>query len=196
MTPEELFSIALQDILFYRNSNGGVTLSGGEPATWPEFCLEFLKKCHKHNISTAMESCLYVKWEYLERVLKYLDLIYIDLKCMDKEKHANLTGVSNQLIIDNTIKVDKSRVPIIIRVPVVPGYNDDEENIKAISGFAAGLTNVTRIELLPYHGLGVSEYKRLGRNYGLEYLKPPNDESLVNLSEIIESYGLEAQIGG
>ncbi len=193
---EESFSIVLKDILFYRNSKGGVTLSGGEPTTQPEFCLGLLKKCHGYNISTAMESCLYTEWEVLKRILLYLDLIYVDIKCMDTKKHKTFTGKPNELILDNAIKVDKCQVPIIVRVPVVPGYTDDEENIKATSEFVAGLSNVIRIELLPYHRLAVSEYKRLQRNYELEYLNPPSNENLQKLKEIIESYRLNVQIGG
>ena len=196
ITVEEAFFEVESDILFYQNSGGGVTLSGGEAMMQPEFCLELLKRCYKQNISAVIESCLYTNWEHLEKILKNLDLIYSDIKCMDARKHEEFTGSTNQLILDNVLKVDQCGLPMIIRVPVVPGYTDDEENIRDISEFVLRLTNVNRIELLPYHRFGLSEYKRLGRSYELEYVKSPSDESLLRLKKIVESYGLIAQIGG
>ncbi len=196
MTPEELFQEVDKDSPFYRRSKGGVTVGGGEPTMQHEFVKEFLKKCKQRYIHTAIETCGYVKWEYLESLLQYLDLVYIDIKHMDATVHKEITGVSNEIILENARKVSVVR-PMIVRIPVVPGCNDSDENIAATAKFAGELgENLIRIDLLPYHLFGSQTYSRLGRVYKLEGVQPPSDDRMQRLKELVESLGVKAQIGG
>ena len=196
MTPEELFQEVDKDSPFYRRSNGGITVGGGEPTMQHEFVKEFLKKCKQRYIHTAMETCGYVKWAYLEGLLEYLDLVYFDIKHMDAAVHKEITGVSNDIILENARKVSAVR-PMIVRIPIVPGCNDSDENIAATARFAGKLgKNLIRIDLLPYHLFGSQTYGRLGSVYKLEDVEPPSDDRMQQLKEIVESFGIQAQIGG
>jgi pyruvate formate lyase activating enzyme len=196
LTVEELFKDVNKDAPFYRRSNGGITVGGGEPTMQSDFVEAFLKRCKKNYIHTAMETCGYVKWENLEKLVKYLDLVYMDIKHMDPEVHKELTGASNELILENIKKVSEIR-PLIIRIPVIPGLNDSEENISKTAEFALTLgKNLKRIDLLPYHKFGSMTYNRIGLEYKIEDVEPPSDAHMKNLKEIVESCGVIAQIGG
>jgi pyruvate formate lyase activating enzyme len=196
VTVEELFKDVNKDAPFYRRSNGGVTIGGGEPTSQSNFVAAFLKRCKQNYIHTAMETCGYTKWENLEKLVKHLDLVYIDVKHMDHNEHKKLTGVSNELILENIRKVSKMR-PLIIRIPVVPGLNDSEENITKTAEFALLLgENLKRIDLLPYHKFGSMTYARIGMEYTLDDIEPPSDDDMLRLKKIVESCGVEAQIGG
>jgi len=196
VTVKELFQEVNKDSPFYRRSNGGVTIGGGEPTMQHEFVTEFLKKCKQQYIHTAIETCGYVKWEHLEKLLEYLDLVHFDIKHMDALVHKELTGVSNELILENARRVSTIH-PMIIRIPVVPGCNDSDDNILATARFATELgENLKRIELLPYHKFGSQTYARIGKAYKLEDVEPPSDGPMKRLQEIVESCGVRAQIGG
>ncbi len=195
-TVEELYQDVMKDNTFYRRSNGGVTIGGGEPTMQHEFVRALLQKCKETYMHTAMETCGYVKWESLEKILDLVDLLYFDIKHMNLNTHKKLTGVSNELILENARKASKMRT-IIIRIPLIPGYNDSEENIFKTAKFAAELgENLLRIELLPYHKFGTRTYEQLGREYELKDLEPPNEEYMTKLKKLIESCGVKAQIGG
>lgn len=196
MTVEELFQEVNKDSPFYRRSNGGVTVGGGEPTMQHEFVTEFLKKCKQQYIHTAIETCGYVEWEHLEKLLEYLDLVYIDIKHMDALTHKELTGVSNERILENARRASTLR-PMIIRIPVVPECNDSDDNISATAKFAAELgENLKRVELLPYHKFGTQTYSWLGKEYKLNDVEPPSDSHMERLKEIVGSCGIRAQIGG
>ena len=196
VTVEELFQEVKKDVPFYRRSNGGVTVGGGEPMMQYEFVAEFLKKCKQQYIHTCIETCAYGKWEHLEKLLKYLDLIYIDIKHMDPLVHRELTGVSNERILENARKAS-ALCPMIIRIPTVPGYNDSGDNILATAKFAAELgENLKRVELLPYHKLGKKTYNWLSREYKLDDVEPPSDSYMGRLEGIVEHCGVRAKIGG
>jgi pyruvate formate lyase activating enzyme len=196
MTVEELFTEVKKDSSFYRRSNGGVTVGGGEPTMQHEFVTEFLKKCKQHYINTAIETCGYVEWDYLEKLLKYVDLLYFDIKHMNPLVHKRLTGLSNELILENAKRVSALR-PMIIRIPIIPGYNDSSDNIRVTAEFVAELgENIKRIELLPYHRFGTQTYRQLGREYKLNDVEPPSNSHMEKLKEIAEFCGLDAQIGG
>jgi len=196
MTAEELFREINKDSSFYRRSNGGVTVGGGEPTMQPEFVTEFLKRCKQSYIHTAIETCAYVKREHLEKILEHVDLVYIDIKHMDPVVHRELTGVSNEIILENVGRASAVR-PTIIRVPAVPGYNDSEKNILDTARFAAELgENFKRIELLPYHKFGTQTYSRLGMEFQLSDVEPPGDDHMQRLKKIVASCGIIAQIGG
>jgi pyruvate formate lyase activating enzyme len=196
VTVEELFREVDKDSPFYRRSGGGVTVGGGEPTMQHGFVAAFLEKCQKHYLHTAIETCGYVKWEHLERILEHVDLVYLDIKHMDSAIHRELTGVSNELILENARRAAAKR-PTILRIPVVPGCNDSEANILATARFAAGLGGkLERIELLPYHRYGTQTYRRLGRAYTLADVEPPDDDHMGRLKQLVESCGVSAQIGG
>ncbi len=196
MTVEELFREVDKDSPFYRRSNGGVTVGGGEPTMQHEFVAKFLEKCRQRYIHTAMETCGYVKWENLENLLEHLDLVYFDIKHMDARAHRELTGVSNEVILENAAKAATLR-PLIIRIPIIPGKNDSDDDISAAAGFAAEMgENLIRIELLPYHKFGTQTYGRLDMEYMLEDVEPPDDDHLRRLKDIVASCGVKAQIGG
>ncbi len=187
-----------KDSIFYWNSGGGVTLSGGEPTMQPKFSLEILKACKESGIHTAMETCGYVKWDILDEMLKYLDLVYIDLKHMWSAQHTKLTGEGNELILENARKVaaEHANMSLIIRIPIIPGYNDSIENIVSTAKFSCRLKRVERIELLPYHKFGVFRYRVLLRDYPLLNLEVPDEDHLRDLEELIRSYDIQTQIGG
>ena len=196
MTVGELFWEVEKDSPFYRRSNGGVTVGGGEPIMQLDFVTAFLKRCKQSYIHTAIETCGFVKWERFQKMLDYVDLVYLDVKHMDDAAHRELTGVSNQLILENSRRASAMR-PMIIRIPVVPSYNDSDDNILATARFAAGLgENLKRVELLPYHKFGIQIYSRLGREYKLKDVEPPSDDHMKRLKEIVESCGIRAKIGG
>ena len=196
MTVDELFREVDKDSPFYRRSKGGVTVGGGEPTMQHEFVAAFLKKCKQHYIHTAIETCGYVRWEHLEEILEYVDLLYFDIKHMDALVHKEITGVSNELILENARRACAMR-PMIMRIPLVPGCNDSDDNMLDTARFAAELgENLKRIELLPYHKFGTQTYGRLDRGYELTDVEPPSDDHMRRLKEIVESCGVGAQIGG
>jgi len=196
ITFEELFQEVNKDSPFYRRSNGGVTVGGGEPTMQLDFVTAFLKRCKQVYINTAIETCGYVKWDGMEDLLKYVDLVYIDIKHMDPTVHKELTGVSNELILENAKKIAAIK-PMIIRIPVVSGCTDSDDNITATARFAFDLgENLKRIDLLPYHKFGTQIYSRIGMEYKLPDIEPPSDDHMIRLKEIVESCGVKAQIGG
>jgi pyruvate formate lyase activating enzyme len=196
MTVEELFREVKKDSPFYRRSGGGVTVGGGEPLMQPGFVAEFLKRCNQSYIHAAIETCGYATWDDFEKVLDNTDLVFLDIKHMDAGAHKKITGVSNETILDNAKKAATMR-PMILRLAIVPGQNDSDENIKATVDFALQLgANLQRVELLPYHELGVQTYGRLGMEYQLKSVKPPSDEHLQKLKSIFESKKVTAHIGG
>jgi len=209
MSVDEVIKEIRKDMLFYRNSGGnplfdgepgGVTLSGGEPLMQPNFVIELLGRCRQLGIHTAMETSGYGDYESLREISEYLDWLYFDIKHMDPIAHKRLTGVSNETILDNASRIAKelaSRLRrMIIRVPLIPGYNSSQQNIESTAEFVSTLQRVDKIELLRYHRLGEQKYKQLGRKYQLENLNQISKEHLQKLKSIVESHGLKAQIEG
>ena len=194
MTAEEVFSEVEWDTLFYRSSGGGVTVGGGEPTMQPGFLVEFLRKCHEHDIHTALDTSGYARWNALEEILKYVGLVLYDIKQIDPAKHAEYTGVSNELILENARKISKKGIPMLLRVPVIPGYNDGEDSIRHIMEFACTLESVAKVDLLPFHRLGEAKYRKLGRNYALEGTQPPDDAHMQELKRLVESFGIHAKV--
>lgn len=192
VTVNDLVSEVAKDSPFYRRSSGGVTVGGGEPTIQHEFVEALLEKINLLYIHTAIETCGYVKWAILEKLLRYTDLVYMDIKHMDAVEHKNLTGVSNELILENARRISESN-PLVVRIPVAPGYNDSKENVLATARFASGLgKNFQGVELLPYHRLGAQTYAELGRKFELEHVEPPGNDHMDRLKELIESCGVSA----
>jgi len=196
MMIDEVIEEIEKDTLFYQRSGGGVTVTGGEPLIQADFVRMLLKICKKKGIHTAIETCGYARWEDFKKVLEYVDLVLYDIKHMDTQRHKELTGVGNELILQNAKKVAELGKNMIIRVPVVPNCNDSLKNMQAISEFARTLQGVEEIHLLPYHRLGESKYDRLGKNYKLKGVRPLDKESLSEHKKIIESYNLRVQVEG
>lgn len=187
MTVKEVLDEVRRDKLFYKKSGGGVTLSGGEVTMQPEFSLEILKQSKKEGFHTAIETCGYVKWDIFKRLLPYIDLIMYDLKQKDKLKHIEYTGKSNNLIFENLKKIDRAGIPIWIRIPIIPGYTDQKENIFGIAYFIKSLYSVQRVDLLPYHSLGIPKYKNLRKKYLLKSIEPYDKEQMKEFKRNITS---------
>lgn len=196
VTVDEILPELLADEPYYRRSGGGITLSGGEILGQPEFAAELLKACKDHGLHTAVESTGNAPFENIQAIFPYLDLYLLDIKHMDSGKHKEFTSAPNERILENARKIAESGVELIIRTPVIPGFNDTAEEIKAISKFAASLPNVQEHHLLPYHRLGSDKYAGLGRKYALQEILPPSQEKMEYLLSVAESCGLKCQIGG
>lgn len=196
MTVEEVLAEVEQDWPFYNRSGGGVTIGGGEPLMQFEFVLALLKRCKERFFHTALETCGHAPWEHLREISEYVDLLYYDIKHMDPQRHKELTGVSNKLILSNARKVLSGEVnsEVIVRTEVVPGCNDSEEDIEATARFVAE-SGGKMIELLPYHALGSSKYKQLGMKYELEEIRPPSEEQMEKLRNMVRWLGLQEMTG-
>lgn len=193
MTVEEVMKKVESDRTFYENSNGGMTVSGGEPLVQPEFVRELLKKCQEKGIHTTLDTTGNAPWQNIESVLEYVDLVLQDIKHTDTGMHKKGTGVGNELILENAKKIAK-RKRIWIRMPLIPGYNDSEVNIKKVAEFASDI-GAEKVSVLPYHELGSSKYPDLGRVYLMPGTKPPEKTIVERARKTIESYGLKVEIG-
>lgn len=198
MTVQEVFQNVKGDEIFYKRSNGGLTLTGGEPLFQPYFSRKFLSLCQQAGIHTAIETCGYAGWEIFKDILQYVNLVLYDLKHMSSEKHQEYTGVPNNLILDNVRKIyHELRIPIWARIPVIPGYNDSVQNIHATARFVATeLGTPVPVHLLAYHQLGESKHERLAKEGNSLSVIPPTDEHMLELQKIMASYGLDTHIGG
>lgn len=195
VTVSDIMPEILADLPYYRRSGGGVTLSGGEVLCQADFAAELLRECRRAGLHTAIESAASLPYENIEKLLPYLDLYLMDIKHMDSEKHKEYTGKPNELILENAERVSKSGVELIIRTPVVPTFNDSDEDIRRISRFAKSI-GAKAHHLLPYHRLGSDKYRGLGRNYSLKEILPPSRERMERLLEVALECGIRAQIGG
>ena len=194
VTVSEVIKEVKKDIVFYNNSGGGVTITGGEPTTQLNFVSELLKACRKNYIHTAMETCGYVEWDKLEFLLTFTDLVLFDLKEMDPEKHRAFTGKSNEIILKNIREISRRGYPMIIRILLVPGYNDDEENIHSTALFLKDLPHPPKVELLLYHQLGINKYKALGRKYSLTHINSLTREHIEKVRLALKSHKISVKV--
>lgn len=188
VTVSHVMREVLADDAFYRE-DGGLTLSGGEALLQPEFSAALSREAQMNGLSTAIESSFAVPFESARMVCRHLDHLMVDVKHMDTRKHREGTGQGNERILENIRKI-RSAFPaleMIIRCPIIPGYNDDEENLKSLASFAGSIKNA-RLELLPYHRLGENKYTNLDREYELTGLKSPTAEHMRRLREIAGEY--------
>ena len=198
MTVDEVLQEVIKDSVFHIRSGGGITLSGGEPLAQADFSSELLR-CYKNNeggFHTAVDTCGHVAWGEITKVLPYTDLFLYDIKQMDSSEHRRQTGAGNELILANARRIAESGKALIIRLTLVPGYNDSEKNVKLTAEFAKSLYGVEEVDLLPYHRLGEHKYARLEREYSLAGTKAPAEDYLAVLRRTIEGYGLRVRIGG
>lgn len=196
VTAGEVIAEVERDMMYYKRSGGGLTLSGGETLTQPDFAVALLALAHERGMNTAIESTGFADFSVIERILPHLDLYLMDIKHIDSDKHKEFTGQPNDKILANAQRIARSPVKLIIRTPVVPGFNDTEEEIGAIARFAASLPGVEEMHLLPYHRIGSDKYKGLGREYSLSHIEPPPQDYMKKLLEVVNRCGLRGQIGG
>jgi pyruvate formate lyase activating enzyme len=194
-TVDEVVDVVLRDRPFYETSDGGVTLSGGEPLLQPDFARAILECCKEQGLHTAIETALHFPWERVAAILPVTDLVMLDVKLMDPETHRLCTGVSNERILDNARRLGQTDLPLIVRTPVVPGVNDDEDEIAAIAAFAAELPKLLYYELLPFHPMAQSKYDSLDVAYRAQGLASPSKERMDALAEVACQAGIEVRHG-
>lgn len=200
MSVDELVHEIAKDEIFYFHSGGGVTFSGGDPLNQFKFVAETMKKCKRSGIHTAIESSLFAPYENIEEILPWLDVLYVDIKHMGKEEHKRYTGVDNNIILENILKIDCSTYPvnIYVRIPLTPSVNDTKENLLNTIEFCSNLKKLKEIELLPYHRLGIETYKNLGIEYKLSNISSPTPERMLELVDFMSanSQGIRVRTGG
>ena len=192
MTVSEVMDEVEQDGAFYRESGGGITLSGGECQLQPDFSAALLEEAHRRGINTAIETASNVPWAFMEKILPHVDTVLHDIKLTDPERHKKWTGVDNTRIRANLQRAYETfpNKTFIARTPLIPGVNDDEEHIMATLAFIRPYKNVVDYELLPYMRFGESKYNFLGRVYEMQDFDPPTPDTLARLRAIIdEAFG-------
>lgn len=190
VTAGEVVAEVLKDKPFYDTSSGGVTLSGGEPLLQAGFCAEVMAQCRERGIHTALDTAACVPWGEFEKVLPFTRLILLDLKLADTERHRQATGAGNELILANARRLGTTGIPLMVRIPIVPGWTDDEANLAAIADFARGLPNLDAVELLPYHRFAEAKYQRLGRAYALQGTPAPEAVRMARLAAAVAERGV------
>ncbi len=198
VTVAEVMEMVEKDRGYYRRSGGGLTLSGGESLCQPAFAKALLAAAKARGIHTAMESMGCAPYEVIDQILPYLDTYLMDIKHTNPSKHKEFTGRGNELMLENARKIAASGLTeLVIRVPVIPTFNDTPEEIKGIAQFADKLPGVKKIHLLPYHRLGQDKYDGLSREYPMKDIMPPEHEHMQMLKKVVENHSsLECQIGG
>jgi len=196
MTVEQVMKEIEKDRIFYEESGGGVTFSGGEPLMQPEFLNALLEASKDEELHTAVETAGYAKWEDLLAASEKTDLFLYDLKLMDDGEHRKFTGVPNGPILENLEALSAVHDHVIVRVPVIPGVNDHEANITRMGRFLSESTRVKEVHLLPYHKAGAEKYGRLNVQRKMPELEPPDDETMNTIAERLRSFGKTVKIGG
>jgi pyruvate formate lyase activating enzyme len=196
MSVTELLHCVLADQAFYESSGGGVTFSGGEPLSQPEFLRDALESCQAHGVHTAVDTCGLARLEHLLAIAPFTGLFLYDLKFMNEAKHRRYTGVSNTLILSNLETLGRIHPRIWIRIPVIPGINDGDAELEASARFVAGIPGVRQVNLLPFHRTGLPKNTRLGRDHGMANVQPPTPAAMVRAAGIFSRHGLTAKTGG
>lgn len=193
MTVNEILDEVRKDEVFYRRSGGGVTLTGGELSAQPKFAKNLLIAC-KGEFHTVIETSGYASWSNLKEFLEYSDQVFFDLKHMDPKEHHKLTGVKNDLILINLKKASEIHRHIIVRIPIIPGFNDGRDNIIQTAKFVKSIENISKIEMLPYVNFGKSKYEMLDLTYEIPDVESPSSDRLRNLKNLINQYGVDCDI--
>jgi pyruvate formate lyase activating enzyme len=190
MTIQEVMADIEREIPFYDESHGGVTFSGGEPLMQPGFLSALLKSCRKQEIHTVVDTSGFANWKVFEHIRGDVDLFLYDLKHMDSIRHREVTGVPNEVILENLRRLNAVGAKCLVRIPLIPGINDDEENLIESGKFLASLSHIQSVELMGYHNIAQAKYEALGREYMLVGTKPPAEAELHHAAEMLRSYGL------
>jgi pyruvate formate lyase activating enzyme len=196
MSVGEVMAEVEQDVIFYDESGGGVTLSGGEPLMQPEFLLAVLNQCQRQRIHTAVDTSCYAESKIVEMAGERANLFLCDIKHMDNKIHERFTGVGNNLILDNIRLISEAGKEIIIRIPVIPGFNDEKANIEATSKFTASLPGVIRVDILPFNLGGKEKSARLMSQSKYMQVETPDEEQMSSIAKNFRKYGFEVKIGG
>jgi pyruvate formate lyase activating enzyme len=197
MYADEILEEAKKDNIFYEESGGGVCLSGGEPFNQPEFLLELLTLLKFDNLNIAVDTSGYADWKWMEKALEYTDLFLYDLKIMDESLHVRHTGASNKPILANLLKLARHTEKILIRLPVVPGINDNDGHFESLASFLYPIrSSIKEINLLPYHSLAGKKYSRLGRKDFMKNTLDLPKEALAGRMADFERMGFNVKIGG
>ncbi|KAF0196157.1 MAG: pyruvate formate lyase activating enzyme [Bacillota bacterium] len=195
MTVVEVLAEIEKDRVFYDESGGGVTVSGGEPLIQPEFLCALLQGCRQRGIHTTVDTCGHAQWQAMAKVSELTDVFLYDIKHMDSSKHHEFTGVSNELILENLKCLSRIHHGIILRLPIIPGLNDDLENLLMTGRLAVDL-GISQVHLLPYHGIGADKYTRVGEVYRLPELVAPSPLRMEQIAAELRTLGLKVKIGG
>jgi len=196
MSVREVVEEVSRDRVFYERSGGGVTFSGGEPFHQPGFLLSLLKASRAEGVHAAADTSGYVPQEVLRQAAGLVDLYLFDLKTLDDARHRDFTGVSNRLILENLRWLAGHHNTVIVRVPIIPDFNDDVAEIRRIGTFVAGIPGLDEIHLLPYHRSGIDKYRRLGLQYDMEGAGEPRPEKLEELAVEMRLHVARVVIGG
>ena len=196
MPLEEVMQEVMGDEAIYRQSGGGLTVTGGEPFAQPEFLRELLKAAKEKKLHTAVETSLFTKWEIIRGCLPYLDFMFMDFKLVDEKEHEKYTGVSNKLILENMKKISEYKkdhsLEVVVRTPVIPSINDDEVTIRHMGEWIAeNAPEIDHYQLLPYHRLGRGKYANIGKEYSLTEIEIPDSDLMKRLEKILEECGLK-----
>jgi pyruvate formate lyase activating enzyme len=190
MSVDQLMAELSRDIPFYDQSGGGVTFTGGEPMQQKDFLEEALLACKELQIHTTVDTCGHTSWDNFREILPHVNLFLYDVKLINADKHKEYTSVPNRLILDNLHKLSSAAAHIIVRIPFIPGINDDEDDLRLCGSFLATLPYLNGVELMPYHEIGVAKYQALGMRYRLENTIAPTKEHIVAVEDLFSSYNL------
>jgi pyruvate formate lyase activating enzyme len=194
MTSGEVLEEIERDAVFYEESGGGVTFSGGEPLLQIAFLEELLDGCSERGFQTAVDTSGYAPLEALERIRDRTSLFLYDLKLMDEERHRAFTGVSNTPILENLTALAAAGADVIVRMPLLPGINDDDANLKAAGAFLTSLDRRYPVDILPFHRIGIDKYARLGMEHPMPDLQPPGADAIGHAAGILSDAGLDVMI--
>ncbi len=194
MTVDEVMTQVMREIPFYDQSGGGVTFSGGEPLMQPGFLAALLRACREQEIHTAVDTSGFASWQVVARIQRDTDLFLYDLKHMHSARHQQATGVPNEIILENLRRLSALGAKCIVRIPLIPGINDDEQNLLESGAFLASLPRLEGVELMGYHDMAQAKYQALGRPYTLAETEPPSSAELQVAASILASFHLNVRI--
>jgi len=195
VTVSDVIADVMRDVPFYDESGGGVTFSGGEPLSQPAFLRDLLCACRQGGLHTALDTCGFATSDVLDSISPYVDLFLYDIKLIDEQRHREATGVSNEAILRNLRRLSRQGHRIILRMPIIPGVNDDEDNLRRIGVFAADLSSVERLDLLPYHRIGRDKYHQLGRACAMPRVDTPSAPRMTEIACLLREFDLTVRIG-
>ncbi len=197
MTVDEVMAEVLKETVFYDESGGGVTFSGGEPLLQAEFLKALAAECRRNNIHTVLDTCGYANPETVDSVADLIDLFLFDIKLIDEERHREYAGVSNRIILANLRRLAANGKKIIVRFPIIPGITDTDENIAGLIGLLHSMSSIiNEVDLLPYHSIANHKYLQFEMENKMKDAQPPSDERMNILKEHFEQNGFSVKIGG
>ena len=196
MSVDDVIAEITKDTVFYDESNGGVTISGGEPLMQPQFLLKLLEGCGHLDLHRTVDTSGYADTKTLLQVAACTELFLYDLKHMDPEKHFKYTGVSNEKILENLKCLSEHGADIIVRLPIIPGINSHDENIDRTGAFISSLSGIRCVNILPYHCAAITKYKNFNMEYSSSDVEPPSKDQLESIANRLENYDIRVKIGG